>query len=82
MAYKLNNIDFSTYGIMPGRMEGENLAVKGIFDLPSRIGDTHYDWAETNGVEPFVDADEIFLGSRTIYFQGIMQGNVATLKIL
>lgn len=61
-------------------MDGENLAVKGIFDLPGRIGDTHNDWAEANGIEPFVDADEIFLGARTIYFQGILQGDIATLK--
>lgn len=80
MAYKLNNIDISTYGFIPGRMEGETLAVKGIFDLPKRLGDTHYDWAERNGVQPFVDADEIFLDGRSIYFQVIMQGELATLK--
>lgn len=78
--YKLNDIPLSTYGITPGRMDGEHLAVKGIFDMPKRIGDTHYGWAESNGVEPFVDADEIFLDGRTIYFQGILIGDVATLK--
>lgn len=78
--YKLNDIPLSTYGITPGRMDGEHLAVKGIFDLPKRTGDTHYSWAETNGIQPFVDADEIFLDGRTIYFQGILQGNTATLK--
>jgi len=80
MPYKLNNILLETYGIIPGRMPGETLAVKGIFDLPKRLGDTHYSWAETNGVQAFVDADEIFMDGRTITFQGILIGDLATLK--
>lgn len=80
--YKLNNISLSTYGIEPGRLPGEGIAVKGIFDLPKRVGDTHYEWAESDGVQPYVDADEIFFGGRTLYFQGIMVGGLSPLKAL
>ena len=72
--YKLNNISLETYGIIPGRISGEHIAVKGIFDLPKRIGDTHYSWAESDGVEPYVDFGNIFLGGRTILFAGILLG--------
>ncbi|MBD0822651.1 DUF5977 domain-containing protein [Aestuariibaculum marinum] len=78
--YKLNNILLSTYGIIPSRVPGEGIAVKGIFDLPKRIGDTRHDWAEESGVEPYVDADEIFLGARQLLFQGFIIGDVATIK--
>lgn len=78
--YRLNNILLSTYGILPGRVSGEGIAVKGIFDLPARIGETHHKWDEANGVEPFVDGDEIFLGGRDITFQGIMLGSKAEIE--
>ena len=77
--YKLNNISFSDYGITAGRVRGEGIAIKGIFDLPKRHGDTHHSWAEANSVEPYVDADEIFLSGRDIFFQGVMLGDKATL---
>lgn len=78
--YKLNNILLDTYGIIPGRVKGEGIAVKGIFDLPKRIGITHKDWDDTNGVEPYVDADELFFAGRDIIFAGILIGNRAATK--
>ena len=78
--YKLNNILLSTYGILPGRVSGEGIAVKGLFDLPKRIGTTSHKWDEFNGVEPYVDADEIFLGGRTLVFQGIMLGSKSDIE--
>lgn len=80
--YKLNDIPLINYGIVPGRVDGETLAVKGIFDLPKRIGETHHEWAESDGVQPFVDADELFFNGRTILFQGIIVGERPTLKTL
>jgi len=72
--YKLNNITFLSLGITPGRIKGEGIAVKGCFDLPKRIGTTFQDWSDSDSVEPYVEADEIFLGGRTILFAGIIQG--------
>lgn len=70
--YKLNNISLESYGIIPGQISGESIAIKGIFDLPKRIGDTHHSWDETDSVEPFVDNGQIFLGGRTIIFAGLI----------
>lgn len=72
--YKLNDVLLSVYGIIPGRYKGEGIAVKGVFDLPKRIGKTHYDWGDEDSIEPYVDADEIMLGGRDLFFAGIIQG--------
>lgn len=72
--YKLNNILFTDYGIIPSKIQGEGIAMKGIFDLPKRIGDTHYSWQDENSVQPFVDADEIFLDARELEFAGLIIG--------
>jgi hypothetical protein len=87
--YKINNIPLTNYGIQPSFVQGEGIAMKGIFDLPKRIGDTDYSWAEENSLEPYVDADEIFLEARALEFAGIMlgtkfevQNNLAQFKTL
>lgn len=78
--YKLNDISLETYGIMPGRIQGEGIAVKGIFDLPKRIGDIEHSWGDEDSVEPFVGIGEIFLGGRDIEFIGIMIGSESVIK--
>lgn len=75
--WKINNILLSVYGIIPGQVEGEGIAVKGIFDLPKRMGITYKDWDDENSVQPYVDADEIFLEGRDVIFQGILEGTKA-----
>ena len=75
--WKINNILLSVYGIIPGQVEGEGIAVKGIFDLPKRMGITYKDWDDQNSVQPYVDADEIFLEGRDVIFQGILEGTKA-----
>jgi len=72
--YKINNISFDFYGIIPGRIKGEGIAVKGIFDLPKRMGDTQKDWDDSHSIEPYVTADELFFEGRTIFFSGIILG--------
>lgn len=85
--YKLNDVLLSDYGIIPGRMKGEGIAVKGIFDLPKRIGKISFNWGDEDSVEPYVDSNEIFFGGRDIFFAGIILGtrpeveaNLKTLK--
>ncbi len=78
--YKINNISFLDYGIIAGKVHGEGIALKGCFDLPKRIGDTHYSWADEDSIEPFVDADEIFLAAREIEFAGVMVATKATIE--
>jgi len=74
MAYTLNSVNLSTYGITPGHAPGSNVAMKGIFDMPARIGTTHYEWADDDSVEPYVLADELFFAGRDISFHGAIIG--------
>jgi hypothetical protein len=73
--YKLNDILLSDYSIVAGQAPNSNIPVSGIFDLPQRIGKTYQEWAEEDGVEPYVLADEIFLGGRDITFYGLIMGS-------
>ena len=75
--WKINDILLSNYGIIPGQVENEGIAMKGIFDLPKRLGKTYKDWGDSDSFEPYVAADEIFLEGRTIIFQGILTGTKA-----
>jgi hypothetical protein len=75
MAYLLNSVNLTTYGITAGQAPGSNIAVQGCFDLPERIGDTHHIWDDDNTVEPYVAADEIFFAGRDIKFYGTIVGN-------
>jgi len=72
-AYKLNNVDLETYGIIPGRIPSSHIAVSGCFDLPKRTGDTYHEWDDEDGIEPYVDEDEIFFEGRDITFMGLLQ---------
>lgn len=66
MEYYINDISLSDFGLTPGRQPNSNLAISGVWDMPSRIGKTHHDWLNENGVEPYLRADEIFFGGRDI----------------
>lgn len=72
--YKLNNIPLSNYGIYPGQAPLSNLALSGFLDMPERLGKTFHDWLDDEGLEPYVEADELFFGSRTITFHGLIAG--------
>lgn len=60
--YKFDGIDIRNYGAMPGKIEGEYLAIKGIFDLPKRIGDIEHNWGTS--IEPLLSAEDIQLDGR------------------
>lgn len=73
--YTLNGIPFSDYGIVESQIQGGNVALQGAWDMPVRIGKTFYDWGDEDGIEPYLRADEIFLGGRDIKFSGFIQGD-------
>lgn len=73
MAYKLNNIDLTTYGIKAGRTTNSNIALSGFLDMPKRTGKTYHSWGDANGVEPYVSASEIFFDGRDIQFVGVLK---------
>jgi len=72
MSYLLNNIDLTTYGILPGQISGSNISMSGVFNLPKRSGVCFHEWAES--IQPYVDADEIFFEGRDLSFAGIILG--------
>lgn len=79
--YTLNGVNIQTdFGIQAGRIDGEHLAVKGIFDMPKRIGVTERSWDDLDTLEPYVDADELFFAGRTIYFAGLLIGEKNTVE--
>lgn len=81
--YSLNNISFSDYGIRASLAPGSNVALSGMFDLPERIGETYQTWDDEDGIEPFVEEDEIFFGGRDLVFYGLIvaEKNAAISKI-
>jgi len=72
--YKLNGIPLVNYGIHPGRAPLSNVALEGFLDMPERLGKTFHDWLDDEGLEPYVEADEIFFAGRTITFYGLLAG--------
>ena len=74
MAYALNSIDLSTYGIIEGRIRGGNVALQGQYDFPSRIGDVLHEWGDENYPEIYTDTDEMFWGGRDLTFEAHIPG--------
>lgn len=74
MAFLLNSVNPTTYGITAGQAPGGNVALQGCWDLPKRIGDTHYVWDDDNTIEPFVASDDIVFEGRDITLYGSIIG--------
>jgi hypothetical protein len=70
MAYLLDTVDLSTYGIIAGHVPSSNIALKGCFDLPSRTGKCYHEWGDENGLEPYVASGEMFFAGRDITLHG------------
>lgn len=68
--YFLNDLALSSFGFVPGHAEGSNLAVSGAWDMPKRLGECYYTWQERDGVEAYVDADDMVFGGREIRLTG------------
>lgn len=71
--YKLNNIPLSNFGIVPSHIKGSNIALTGWLDMPKRIGKTYHIWKDRQGVEPYVEKDDIYFGGRDLLFRGYIE---------
>ena len=74
MTYTINGMNLSEYGIIPCRGNDSNLALCGWLNLPPRLGETYHEWAEEDGVEPYVLSDEIFFTGLDLTFTGLIKG--------
>ena len=63
MAYLLNNIDLSTFGITISKLTGFE-------KLPKRKGKTEYSYPNLNGVDAFTDAADIIFEARDLEIKG------------
>ena len=63
MAYYINNKNISDFGIKISKFTGFEI-------LPKRKGKTEHNWPDINGVEPFVDDDDIRFEARDLKLSG------------
>lgn len=72
--YNLGGFDLLAGGFIPIKTPDSTIALTGFLDMPSRLGKTSHDWADENGVEPYVSASEIFFGGRDLTLNGVVTG--------
>jgi len=70
MSYKINDIDFSMFGITPIR-GNEPVALTGFLDFPGREGTTERDWGTET--EAFVSAADLEWKERKLTFTGLVE---------
>jgi hypothetical protein len=73
MSYTLNSIDISTYSLIPVQGSDTNIALAGCFDLPARIGQTEYDWQDSDSIEPYVASEDMGFAGRDIVFTAMIK---------
>lgn len=66
--YTIGGNSFSDYNI-------EILSSKGALDIPGRLGEAEHHWGDTNGVEPYVLADDLIWDGRMITLSGYYAGS-------
>lgn len=76
--YYLNGQALSDFGFVPGHAPGSNLALSGAWDMPARRGDTSYTWQEENGIEPYVEQEDILFDTRSIKLVGSISASDRT----
>ena len=81
MAYSLNGILFSVYGLVPSQAPSSNIALAGCFDMPIRRGDLFYEWGDENGVEPYVDTADLMFNGRDITCHCVILGTRAEIQM-
>ena len=67
MSYTINGGNFSTWGMVV-------LESKGALDIPKRLGETEYDWGDSNGVEAYVSSADLFWDGRIVTLTAFYSG--------
>lgn len=71
--YKINGTPISNWGVFASPEKPMTLAVTGCLDLPSRKGDTEYNWGTET--EIFVNSADIEFEGREMTFRGFIQSS-------
>lgn len=60
---------------MPGHAGGNsNIAFAGVWSLPSRLGTCFYEWPDDEGVDPYIETDDLRFGGRDLELYGSIRG--------
>lgn len=68
MAYSIGGNDFSTYNM-------NILSSMGALDFPKRLGEVDHDWKDSNGVEAFVETNDLLWDGRDIQLMAFYEGS-------
>lgn len=71
--YSINNIPLETFGIIAGRANNSTIALSGHLDMPKRLGKAFQNWDDEQGLEPYVNIDEITFEGRDLVFNGYLK---------
>ena len=64
----INSTNLSTFGIKVTK-------IRGVFDMPGRYGTYEYDWQDVDGIDAFVEVDDIYFKQRQISLDCIMEAD-------
>ena len=76
----LNGVNFTTYGLSLSQAPSSNISIEHCWDLPERVGDTYYSWAENDAVTPFVDAEDLIYAGRDLTLHASIFGTNAEIR--
>lgn len=75
--YSLGGADLAIFDFTAIRQDDSDIALSGFMDDPVRTGKTFHDWANEDGIEPYVSLEEIAsggFGGRDMSLKGVIQG--------
>lgn len=79
MTYRIDNVDIGAFGAFPA-LQGQKIALEGIFDMPMRKSPTERDWG--NSLEPLVDVEDIEFDERELTLNLVLPGTSSNLNAL
>ena len=75
MAFTLNSIALSDYGLTVSQAPSSNVGLENCWSMPERTGDCYYAWAESDSVQAFVASDDLFYAGRDLVLYASVFGS-------
>jgi hypothetical protein len=76
--YILGGVNLSQFSFTAIRQDDSDVGLSGFLNMPARLGDTSFSWANDIGIEPYVSAADIELGGfsgRDLSLTGVITGD-------